>query len=1343
MKKRTLRVVAALITLIMLVQVIPLSVFAAENTESSETMELSVSSMNGIPGGTVQVTVNLKNNPGIASLAFNVEYDDALTLTNVEFNSVFGSYITTPKPYTNPQTITLISPLNDASAEGTLATLTFHISEEALDEYVAKINITYNANDVYNGNYDNIALSVVNGSVTVYHGIPGDIDGDSKVNTKDAILLFRYVAGWDVDVDPAALDVNGDNKVDTKDAVALFRYIAGWDGIVLYRGKTCAHTLTAIPAKAATCTEDGNIAYWTCSLCGAYFSDAAGKNEIKLSDTVSEVKKGHAPVIDEAVAPTYEKTGLTEGSHCSTCGTVLVAQQAVSKLEPSYYSITYRNLQGAKIPEEYLTYVDHLGMTLPDENIIKVDGYKFLGWYTEENGNGKRVYKIEAGSSENIEVHGYWEVITYQIIYTGVPSDFDNGIHEYTIESGNIYLNTNPEWKHLIFTGWEDQSGELSYNKIGIPMIKEGTTGDIFLKATWKTRQNIFDKAEKQYSNSAYNEEDGKYYFFYHLGDLSNVLLQSKEGNGKDHTGVETTITTTQTVKVSKDYAEGYATAISQATTKTFEATLSSEVIASLLTTVGASATVGAEVGPKFAKANASATASTEVSVGASWSAAVGTSSSTSSATSETNEVTTTMSFMEESSFTEAESKTLTADDPRGKYYFLAAGTFEIYSVVVYDPIKNELQFTIYSNHIDTYPMILYYPDATDVKVNTEFDEIQYDVYEDDIAKTITNSLFVFYETGHSDVVVDKNARSNDVFELNDQGNLPTSDFYSRYGYDFDGWELRDANGNLLVDKINDGEEIALLAQYAKDYDCRVFKLIARWKVKSIIKITLNDQVADTPANFREVYIHVGKGVFADYEGQTPLIGIMPPSKIGYVFSGYYVEVNNNTFTDAVGTTCIINPDGTFSDYLRNSGYSHFEDNATIKALWTRATYKITLNFEGGNAGTEYFYSKYKTGVYTDSECTTPITDNRIAIPKKDGFGFVGYYDQNGNLLVDGSGNVDDRFLGEYDEIISDISLSARWEENAYTVQWNTATGCSISVERTSSPDVGAATGKLTSGSVVYYGDVLKITYTNSTGYTVTAHGETSVHVTGNVTASTIYANVTANTYTIEYRANGGSGTTASSTHTYDQSKALSTNGFIRLGWTFAGWNTESSGSGTWYSENETVKNLTSVNGAVRVLYAVWKPEIHTVTNYEKINTENYKVAGSGKKFTKEIPTEKSFLELYESGYRKILISVYYDIMEVDDCYQTIRLRSSDTTYYETTFSHGGFEKYTSILGIFGATSYGDQWWGTYCLSVEIDLENLLGNKLFFEAQAENATFRDFLVGGVYVTAKVSPTSMK
>ena len=45
---------------------------------------------------------------------------------------------------------------------------------------------------------------------------------------------------------------------------------------------------------------------------------------------------GHQIVIDEAVAPTCQSEGLTEGQHCSRCGAVIVAQQTVPAGQHSY-----------------------------------------------------------------------------------------------------------------------------------------------------------------------------------------------------------------------------------------------------------------------------------------------------------------------------------------------------------------------------------------------------------------------------------------------------------------------------------------------------------------------------------------------------------------------------------------------------------------------------------------------------------------------------------------------------------------------------------------------------------------------------------------------------------------------------------------------------------------------------------------------------------------------------------------------------------------------------------------------------------------------------------------------
>lgn len=61
--------------------------------------------------------------------------------------------------------------------------------------------------------------------------IPGDVNGDNKVNFKDVVMIRRHIAGgWDIDINERSADVNGDNKVNFKDVVLIRRYIAGgWD----------------------------------------------------------------------------------------------------------------------------------------------------------------------------------------------------------------------------------------------------------------------------------------------------------------------------------------------------------------------------------------------------------------------------------------------------------------------------------------------------------------------------------------------------------------------------------------------------------------------------------------------------------------------------------------------------------------------------------------------------------------------------------------------------------------------------------------------------------------------------------------------------------------------------------------------------------------------------------------------------------------------------------------------------------------------------------------------------------------------------------------------------------
>lgn len=94
-----------------------------------------------------------------------------------------------------------------------------------------------------------------------------------------------------------------------------------------------------------------------------------------------------------------------------------------------------------------------------------------------------------------------------------------------------------------------------------------------------------------------------------------------------------------------------------------------------------------------------------------------------------------------------------------------------------------------------------------------------------------------------------------------------------------------------------------------------------------------------------------------------------------------------------------------------------------------------------------------------------------------------------------------------------------------------------------------------------------------------------------------LYAQWNPNTYTISFNGNGKTGgSTASMSMTYDTAKKLTANGFTKTGHSFSGWNTKSNGDGTSYKNKQSVKNLTSANGATITLYAKWTPNKYTVS---------------------------------------------------------------------------------------------------------------------------------------------------
>lgn len=134
-----------------------------------------------------------------------------------------------------------------------------------------------------------------------------------------------------------------------------------------------------------------------------------------------------------------------------------------------------------------------------------------------------------------------------------------------------------------------------------------------------------------------------------------------------------------------------------------------------------------------------------------------------------------------------------------------------------------------------------------------------------------------------------------------------------------------------------------------------------------------------------------------------------------------------------------------------------------------------------------------------------------------------------------------------------------------------------------------------------------------------------------------------------------------------------------------------------------------------------------------------YKIAGSGRSWSEEISLSKAISELKGEGYQSIHINVSYQLMENDDCYQTVEIYSSTHTYYNETFSHGGFKGYTQAW-LFGipTNNHADKSWKDYSKKITEAIDQFDETPIYLRFRAQNAIYRDFSIKNITVTVTAS-----
>ncbi len=223
MKKRIL---AFLLSVLMIVSMLPASVFAqAELSADKLTLELTSADIK-FNAQTVTLELKVSNNPGFAGASFEVEFDDEVfTLSGAEAGPASaGLLFTNPMDSgktSSPVGMTFFN-TSDVTADGVFATLTFDVDTNKVEAGDYEFTIVSNEESVSTQNFKYLEHDTVNGVVTVAEPNPDEVftfsasdaqvrAGDEEVEIDISVKNSPGFAGatFEVEFDDEAFTLSG------------------------------------------------------------------------------------------------------------------------------------------------------------------------------------------------------------------------------------------------------------------------------------------------------------------------------------------------------------------------------------------------------------------------------------------------------------------------------------------------------------------------------------------------------------------------------------------------------------------------------------------------------------------------------------------------------------------------------------------------------------------------------------------------------------------------------------------------------------------------------------------------------------------------------------------------------------------------------------------------------------------------------------------------------------------------------------------------------------------------------------------------------------------------------
>ncbi|RHO54440.1 hypothetical protein DW091_18190 [Eubacterium sp. AM05-23] len=432
---------------------------------------------------------------------------------------------------------------------------------------------------------------------------------------------------------------------------------------------------------------------------------------------------------------------------------------------------------------------------------------------------------------------------------------------------------------------------------------------------------------------------------------------------------------------------------------------------------------------------------------------------------------------------------------------------------------------------------------------------------------------------------------------------------FTKAGYTFNGWkDLK--SGTVYPDKTTLNEDLTVI-------DGEVVKLYAQWRANNYT-IKYDGNTADGGGTPEQTMTY-DTAAHLTANGYT---------KTGYSFTGW------NTQQDGGGTTYI---DG---QNVINLTATEGEE-VSLYAQWCANSY--TIKFDGNTADGG------------DTAAQSMIYDTAANLTAN-GYTFIGWNSQadgKGTSYIDGQ-NVINLTATEGETVI----LYAQWRANNYTIKF----------------DGNSADGGSTSDQSMTYDTAvdLRLNGYTKTGYTFTGWntqqdgGGTAYTESENVKnmtpddggVVTLYAQWRTNTYSVKFDGNtADGGSMPDQTMIYDQAADLELNSYTKIGAVFIGWNTQTDGKGTAYTNGENVRNLTTVDNETLSLYAQWRLRTPGISTSQSTGKHGDTITVTGEDFEPNveitftlhsIPKEIGRAAADEEGKVTLTFQVPSDIEEGD-----------------------------------------------------------------------------------------------